>query len=201
MNVTKAYQGFIDEPVPSIIFDAIVSDKRYRLFKIVSMGLLLITGFLVAMAIEHIIQKNTEKEIPTLNLEQMALSAHATFATDAVYPVRVGVENMDHLTRWLSYRIGQKIHIQNLIDSGYQVLGANLVPDGDHVAASIVYENTQKNRISLIIRKSAHAAKSEQPRKDAHGQLNWISWHDSRAEHVIVGEIGQSELQHVYDQF
>jgi len=194
LNITNAYQGFLDEPVPSALFDVIVSDKVTRLVKAVKIGLLLLAGFLIAIAIGHVSEEHLNENIETVNLQQLAVSSHATFATDAIYPVHVTGDDIYHLMRWISYRLGKHVKIKQLDSIGYTLLGGNLIPDGNTASASIVYENQHKKRTTLFVRKSHHIEKSQAPQQGQQGEFNWLSWESGQGQQVIVSELDHEEL-------
>jgi len=200
-KIAMAYHGFYDEQVPSVIFDAIVSVKYSRAIKCAKIGALLLTGFLIAVVTTSILQLNSDENIPSISSEQLAISAHATFANDADYPVRVGVDNLDHLEKWVSNRLAKQIKIRKLDEIGFTLLGANLVPDGNRIAAAIVYENKQTQRMTLLIRNSPDTITNEQPKTGRQGEFNWMSWENRLSQQVIVSEVEQTELKSVFESF
>jgi len=194
INIAQAYQGFLEEPVPSHIFDAVVSGKANRIFNIAKIGLLLVAGFVLSMAIGLINNDEINSLESSINIEQLAVSSHITFAKDAVYPVRVGNNDLDHLRRWLSYRLGQQVQIQSLGNVGYSLLGGNIVPDGDGVSAMIVYENAQGVKLSLFIRNAQFANDLEQS-TGIIDNYNWTAWDNGQTHSVLVSEIENTGLQ------
>lgn len=169
-----------------------------RLIKLAKIGLLLLTGFLAAVAIGQLFQEPISENFSKISLQQLAVSSHVTFATDAVYPVHVASDDIDHLARWISYRLDKQVPIKRLDQIGYTLLGGNLVPDGDSVAASIVYENKQQVRMTLLVRLSPHAPSKKRPIKGQRGEFNWLSWENGQGQQVIVSDLNQTELQKIF---
>lgn len=201
IDLDLAYQGFDEEPVPSAIFDAIVSTKIARVMRYTKIGLLLLTGFLTAIATMHAIRKDTSDLNIAISVEQMAVSSHTTFAKDPAYPVRVGANDVNHLENWITHRLGKNVRVRTLSNVGYTLLGGNIVPDGDRIAAQIVYENQNQERISLFIRHSSGADLNIQARSGRHKEFNWICWYDGNGQQVIVSEVDQSQLRKVFESF
>lgn len=197
-KIALAYHGFYDEQVPSVIFDAIVSVKYSRAIKCAKIATLLIAGFLLAIVTTNILQGISGDNSPSISSEELAISAHSTFAKDADYPVRVGVNDLAHLEKWVSNRLAKHIQIKKLDDIGYTLLGANLVPDENRIAVAIVYENKHHQRVTLFIRNAADTITNEQPKTGRQGEYNWLSWENWLGQRVVVSEIEQTELQNVY---
>lgn len=197
INIVQAYKGFLEEPVPSNLFDAVVSGKANRILNIAKIGLLLAAGFLASLAVGQFNKNEFNSLKSSIIIEQLAVSSHVTFAQDAVYPVRVGNEDIDHLTRWLSYRLGKQVQIQSLSDIGYTLLGGNIAPDGDGVSAMLVYENAQAVKLSLFIRNAQFATEMEQSTGKI-DDYNWAAWHNGQMHLVLVSEVDTTDLQRVF---
>lgn len=197
-KIATAYHGFYDEQVPSIIFDAIVSVKYSRAIKCAKIGILLMVGFSIAILTMNVLQAISGDIKPSISSEKLAISAHATFAKDTDYHVRVGIDDLNHLENWVSNRLTKQIRIKNLDGIGYTLLGVNLVPDENRIAAAIVYENQQHQRMTLFIRNSPDNLVNEQPKIGRLDKFNWLSWENRLSQHIIVSELDQTELQNVF---
>jgi len=199
MNISLAYQGFVEEPVPSELFDAIVSGKMHRVLSWVKSILLLGLGALVALLILHTYNKQEFKK-NTIIAAHMALSAHNTFAQDAVYPVHVDAKDTGHLTNWLSYRMGKQLSIKNIEHIGYTLLGANIVPDEHLTSASVIYEDNEKTRVSVFTRFATLENPERMVTQGTDNKLNWIARYSLDDQVVIVGELEHTELDKVFNE-
>lgn len=201
LNIALAYQGFVDEPVPSEMFDAVVSGSVNKLLKVVQALSLFLAGALIMAIVLQIFETNTgDDEIRVqLNKHELAVSSHATFAKDVVYPVHVGVKDFEHLGNWLSYRIGRGLEIPLLDDIGYRLLGGNVVPDGDRISASLIYEDKQDKRVSLFFRNFDGYDRSFATEGGTLELFNWLSWNSGQNQLVLVSELEKGEHQKIFE--
>ncbi len=195
-SVVKAYQGFVDEPVPSDMFDALVSGKANSIYELVKVFALILIG--VACATTYFKFSAGESVRVAGHASDIAVSAHSTYSADAVYPVRVSAVDTEHLDEWLSFRVGRNLQAKALDTLGFKLLGANIVPDGDHVSAQIVYENLNGLRLSIFRRLAVGLETVNQSESGRVGKLNWLSWETKREHTVLVSEIPAKELESVY---
>lgn len=197
LKITQAYQGFLDEPIPSTLFDAVVSGKANRILKISKTILLLLTGYLAAVMIATL---NTSKPATfdqAISIEQLAVSAHSTFANDAVYPVQVGVDDINHLSTWLAYRSDMFINIPQLATLDYTLIGGNIIPDSGNISAMLVYENDQGSKLSVLFRDALFEAPLADSNSGKLDNFHWVTLSNQQKKIVIVSELEQSELQSV----
>jgi len=202
LKIAQAYQGFLDEPVPSILFDAVVSGKANRILNTIKLGLFILAGYLAAVLIEKIDTNEPALFDPKINIEQLAVSSHTTFANDAVYPVRVGSDDIDHLSRWLAYRSDMQISIPQLSTLGFSLLGGNTIPDSGNISAMLVYENVQGSKLSVLYRNTLFENNTEPSNSGKLDNYHWHSFHsqplgNQQLKIVIVSELDQNELQRV----
>jgi len=161
---------------------------------LVKVGTLLLAGAMLASAVWFFIGTNTDKTAIGTSTQAIAVSSHAAFAKDAVYPVRVGIEDLGHLNNWLSYRLGKRLNVNTLENIGYQLLGGNVVPDNGRVSASIVYEGPQNTRVSLFIQNASGTNSKQSVDHGVQGRFNWLSWGSVGRQFVLVSELDKTEL-------
>jgi anti-sigma factor RsiW len=80
-----------------------------------------------------------------------AIAAHRTFVVEAVHPVEVAASQEQHLVQWLSKRLGRPLHVPDLNDHGFKLMGGRLLPASTGPAAQFMYENATATRLTLYV--------------------------------------------------
>jgi anti-sigma factor RsiW len=81
-----------------------------------------------------------------------AIAAHRTFSVEVRHPVEVDAGQEAHLVRWLSKRLGRPLVVPDLAAAGFQLMGGRLLPAEDGPAAQFMYENGNRDRLTLYLR-------------------------------------------------
>jgi len=95
---------------------------------------------------------------PTTFARQAAF-AHALYAADARRPVEVWANEEKSLVSWLTKRLGFKVHAPDLGSLGYALVGGRLVAGNENPTALFMYENAEKQRLSLQVRRQSAAGR------------------------------------------
>jgi anti-sigma factor RsiW len=82
-----------------------------------------------------------------------AAFAHALYAADVRRPVEVWAAEEKSLVTWLTKRLGFKVQAPDLNGLGYALVGGRLVAGNEFPTALFMYENADKERLSLQVRK------------------------------------------------
>lgn len=199
-NLALAYQGFSEEPVPSVIFDAIESGSLRQALKIALIGLAFVAGILVSLIIDKFNASSSENFLSNLPADQLAISAHKTYANDLVYPVQVGATDMEHLNNWVAYRVGSYPHVQELNDIGFKLLGANIIPDGLAISTMVVYENNNKERFSILTRNHEGSIELSHINADSSHGLNVLAWQVKGSTHTMVSGLDKKAMRSIFDR-
>jgi anti-sigma factor RsiW len=91
---------------------------------------------------------------PTTFARQAAFS-HALYAADARRPVEVWASEEKGLATWLTKRLGHPMHVPDLTGVGFSLVGGRLVAGNEKPTGMYMYENTDKQRLTLQVRKDA----------------------------------------------
>jgi anti-sigma factor RsiW len=89
---------------------------------------------------------------PTTFARQAAFT-HALYAADARRPVEVWASEEKSLVTWLTRRLGHPVHAPDLNPLGYALVGGRLVAGNEKPTALLMYENGDKERLTLQVRK------------------------------------------------
>jgi anti-sigma factor RsiW len=139
-------------------------------------------------------------ELATSLLRQQALASHTVYADDRRHPIEVAASESDHLSQWLSNRLRRSITPPDLTALGYRLLGGRLLAtEHGGAAALFVYDDSQGNRLSVLLRPMAqelwarHADMSQ-------GALNGCTWIDHGMGYAVVAAASDHTLDKVADQ-
>jgi anti-sigma factor RsiW len=140
-----------------------------------------------------------------------AAFAHALYAADARRPVEVWAAEEKSLVTWLTKRLGFKVYAPDLNGLGYSLVGGRLVAGNEFPTALFMYENADKDRLSLQVRKqSAHVPTHTTAEGDTafryavENGVGVFYWIDDDCGYAISGKLDRVQLlkvaQVVYGQ-
>lgn len=130
---------------------------------------------------------------PTTFPRQAALT-HALYATDVNRPVEIWASEEDRLVRWLSKRLNFPLHAPNLHAMGYDLVGGRLVAGNQRPAALFMYENADKQRISLLVRKDNERTSESAFRYALEDGIGVFYWIDDSCGYALSGRLDKSQL-------
>jgi anti-sigma factor RsiW len=136
-------------------------------------------------------------------LADESVSAHKVFTVEVRHPVEVAASDEQHLGAWLSKRLGAPLKPPHLAAEGYALIGGRLLASAGEPAAQFMYENADKARLTVYVR-----------RNDAHGEtafriveedgLAACWWRDGPLAYAVVGHAKREDLlrlaRAVYEQ-
>jgi anti-sigma factor RsiW len=127
----------------------------------------------------------------TTDVAGYALTAHRLYVSEARHPVEVTADQADHLTAWLSKRLDWPLRIPSL--PGYQLVGGRLLPSEYGPAAQLMYEDTDRRRVTLYL-----CAADLQDGAEFHsaqsGPVNALLWREAGMAWAMVGELDRDRL-------
>ena len=140
---------------------------------------------------------------PTTFARQAAF-AHALYAADVRRPVEVPGSEEKSLVTWLTKRLGFKVHAPDLNGLGYALVGGRLVAGNENPTALFMYENPEKQRLSLQVRKETEQHGDTAFRYAVENGVGVFYWVDDDCGYAISGGLDRAQLltvaQVVYGQ-
>ena len=131
---------------------------------------------------------------PTTFARQAAF-AHALYANDVNRPVEIWATEEKRLVSWLTKRLGVSVHAPDLNGIGYALVGGRLVAGNERPTALFMYENADKDRLSLQVRKQAPGTGEVAFRyavENGVGVFYWID--DDACGYAISGKLDRTQL-------
>ena len=123
-----------------------------------------------------------------------AIRAHQTFVGEVTHPVEVKADQAEHLTRWLSKRLGHAINAPDFAAFGFVLMGGRILPAEPGTAAVFMYENATGQRITLYAAPGDGSSETAFRFVEA-GATQGFWWVDSGLRYAVVGEVPREALR------
>ena len=123
---------------------------------------------------------------------QRAAFAHSVYVGEPRHAVEVKAQE-EHLSRWLTRRIEIPVKLFDLQAQGFQLVGGRLLPDGPGKSAQLMYEDAQKRRVTVYLRKPEQGTDAAF-RFEQQGALGMFYWVEEGAGYALVGELPRQTL-------
>jgi anti-sigma factor RsiW len=130
---------------------------------------------------------------PTTFARQAAF-AHALYATDVNRPVEIWAADEKRLVTWLTKRLGFAVHAPDLNGLGYALVGGRLVAGNERPTALFMYENADKQRLSLQVRKQSSGPDEAAFRYAVENGVGVFYWIDESCGYAISGNVDRAQL-------
>jgi len=190
----EAFDAWLEEPVPPRLVAAARTpdgSARWRRFAphLAAAATLVLGVALGWFARETLLERDGT---PTTFARQAALT-HVLYASDANRPVEIWAAEEQRLVRWLSRRLGLSVHAPDLNTFGYALVGGRLVAGNQKPAALFVYENGDKQRLSLMVRKRPGESETafRYAVEDGVGVYYWV---DENCAYALSGQIDRAQM-------
>ena len=183
----------LDEPLPQRLIDAArpapAAAHRWRL-PLFAAAATLVLGVGVGW---YARDAQLEREGTPTTFARQAAFAHALYASDANRPVEVWAPEEKRLVTWLTKRLGFPVHAPDLNGIGYALVGGRLVAGNERPTALFMYENANKDRLTLQARKEPRTdeAAFRYAVEDGVGVYYWV---DDRCAYALSGKVDRAQL-------
>ena len=130
---------------------------------------------------------------PTTFTRQAALT-HALYAADVNRPVEVWAPEEKRLVAWLSKRLGFAVAAPDLNSTGFALVGGRLVAGHENPTAMFMYENADKQRLSLQVRKQPVDGGEVAFRYAVENGVGVFYWIEDNCSYALSGNIDRAQL-------
>jgi anti-sigma factor RsiW len=130
---------------------------------------------------------------PTTFTRQAALT-HALYASDVNRPVEVWAAEEKRLVAWLSKRLGFAVNAPDLNSTGYALVGGRLVAGHQNPTALFMYENADKQRLSLQVRKQPVDGGEVAFRYAVENGVGVFYWIEDNCSYALSGNLDRAQL-------
>lgn len=135
-----------------------------------------------------------ERDGTPISFARQAAFAHALYATDANRPVEVWAAEEKRLVNWLTKRLGFAVRAPDLNSLGYALVGGRLVAGNERPTALFMYENAEKQRLSLQVRRQIEKHGDTAFRYAVENGVGVFYWIDEDCSYAISGNVDRSQL-------
>lgn len=130
----------------------------------------------------------------TAGFVRQAVGAHVVFTAEGRHAVEARADTEErHLIGWLSKRLGQPIKPPPLSEAGFRLYGGRLVADAGGPAAQFMYQDKQKRRVTLYVRRGGTGGKTAFRFVSERGVAAFY-WIDSPLSYALIGTMKREEL-------
>lgn len=124
-----------------------------------------------------------------------ALEAHELYVVEVRHPVEVPGNERDHMTQWLSKRLGYALQIPDLQSLGLKLVGGRLLPGPTGAAAFYMYEGPTGERFTIYC---AKATTPETALRFKEGnRAAAFYWVDDKVAYAVSGPASRDRLEQV----
>ena len=125
---------------------------------------------------------------------RQAAFTHALYASDANRPVEIWANEEERMVRWLSKRLSFPLRAPNLNEVGFALVGGRLVAGNEKPGAMFMYENADKQRISLFVRKDDERTRETAFRYAYEDGVGVFYWIDDACGYALSGKLERAQL-------
>ncbi len=193
----EAFDQWVGEPLPEALIAAAAGPVTRRrglplwAASLLSAAAALFIGVAVGwfgrdLTLEH-------EGTPTTYTRSVALT-HALYAGDVNRPVEIWAAEEKRLVNWLSKRLGFPVRAPDLNSVGFALVGGRLVAGNEMPTALFMYENADKQRLSLQVRKQPAGADEVAFRYAVEGGVGVYYWIDAHSAYALSGNLDRAQL-------
>ena len=127
-----------------------------------------------------------------------AREAFLTYTPEIRHPVEVRAEEGDHLTQWLSNRLGRPIRPPNLSALGWRLMGGRLVATAGVPAALLMYDDDAGTRLTVYVQPMG--IDGQEFHYVRQGDVGMVLWAEPRLAVAVTGRATREMLLHIADR-
>lgn len=131
---------------------------------------------------------------PFARLTRAAQTAYVVYSPEKLHPVEVSAEQSDHLSSWLSNRLGRHVPIPSLMDLGYSFVGGRLLTGHEKPAAMLMYQNTKGQRLVLYVSTELDPAQDAPMEFEQSPDAAVVTWARAGTGFGVAGSFDEDEL-------
>jgi len=192
------FDAWLAEPIPPALVAAAIPPARSAGLRRWLPGLAAAATLVLGLAVGWFARDALLERAGTpTTFARQAAFAHALYAADARRPVEVPGSEAQGLVTWLTKRLGQPAHAPDLSSLGYQLVGGRLVAGNEKPTALLMYENADRQRLTLQWRKLPPGSTETAFRYAVENGVGVFYWIDEACAYAISGNVDRAQLLHV----
>ncbi|HTP47810.1 MAG TPA: anti-sigma factor [Casimicrobiaceae bacterium] len=190
-----ALDPWLAEPLPAKLLRASADPPRGRVWRRLRPALAVAATLVIGVALGWLGREQMLRlEGTPITFSRQAALTHALYAADQNRPVEVWAADEQRLVTWLSKRLNFPLRAPDLNSIGFSLVGGRLVAGNEKPGALFMYENADKQRISLLVRKDDIASHETAFRYAKEDGVSVFYWIDDSCGYAISGRIDKTQL-------
>lgn len=188
----EGMDAWLAEPIPARLIDAAAGKPRAQAWRPwAAVAATLVIGIALGWAGRDLTL--ARDGVPTTFAREAAF-AHAIYAADARRPVEVAASDTQGLVTWLTRRLGKPAHAPDLTSVGFDLVGGRLLAGNAKPTALLMYQNADKQRLTLQWRKLAPGTEEAQFRYEIDNGVGVFYWIDDACAYALSGSLDRRQL-------
>lgn len=193
--LAQALDPWLAEPVPERLLRAATPPAESRMARWLPRAFALAATLLLGIALgwfgrDGLLER---QGVPTTFAREAAY-AHAIYASDQGRPVELGAQDESRLVRWLTRRLGMQVTAPDLNAVGFALVGGRLLAGNEKPTGLLMYENADKQRLTLQWRKVDPGSNETAFRYAFENGVGIFYWVDEYCTYALSGPVDRSQL-------
>jgi len=213
-ELRELHAGLLQEPLPAPLAAAAERlqarlDARRAWWRLGGLAASVLLAFLAGWLGRAQMDRNAAsgpalaQAAPLQRFAHAATVAHALYQPEVRHPVEVPAAQQEHLVQWLGKRLGRPIHVPDLHEAGYELVGGRLLPGDGGARAQFMYQRAGGERITLYLGAVQASAAGPAPASSAaetafrfehDGNTSAFYWVDQGFGYALAGNLPRAEL-------
>jgi len=191
----EALDAWLAEPIPAKLIDAARTPPAPNRWRRAAPYAALAATLLVGIASGWYLRDATlERSGTPTTFARAAALTHALYAADVNRPVEIWATEEKRLVTWLSRRLGFAVHAPDLNSAGFALVGGRLVAGNEQPTALFMYENADKQRLSLQVRKQPPGTRDVAFRYAIEDGVGVYYWIDDVCAYALSGQLDRAQM-------
>ena len=193
--LAHAFDGWLEEPIPPRLLAAATAPvhaaRRSWARPLAALAVTLVAGIALGWFGREALLLH--QGTPTTFAREAAF-AHVIYASDTGRPVEIAASEEPRLVRWLTRRIGVQVNAPDLNPVGFALVGGRLVSGNEKPTGLFMYENAEKQRLTLQCRKNDPATRESGFRYASESGVGIFYWIDDNCAYALSGNVDRGQL-------
>lgn len=191
----EALDAWLDEPIPQRLLAAAAAPRApaawhaWRPF--LALAATLVLGLAIGWFGRDVL---LERGGTPTSFARAAAFTHVLYANDQRRPVEVWANEEKGLVTWLTRRLGVQAHAPDLNPLGFALVGGRLVAGHAKPTALLMYENADKQRLTLQWRKNDPGAEEASFRYAVENGVGVFYWIGDECVYALSGNVDRAQL-------
>jgi anti-sigma factor RsiW len=191
----ELFDPWLSDPIPAALVDAARPPQRRIEWRRFASYFAIAATLMLGIASGWYLRDATLERggTPTTFARQAALT-HVLYAGDVNRPVEIWAAEEKRLVTWLSRRLGFAVHAPDLNSAGFALVGGRLVAGNERPTALFMYENADKQRLSLQVRKQPPGTSDVAFRYATEDGVGVYYWIDEVCAYALSGQLDRTQM-------